>query len=249
MKKGLTIGIALITTLSLAACGNSQAKSKKSESSSISTNSTKNSNSTSTKNNSISNSTTNSSSSISKSSNSSSSAAVSLTDDQKSQVESAFMSWASGRAKTGNMAVSDWYFDHGSAGFGDWYANTPDGEVQVQDNNHPGNKAFKIHAVGGCVFYTSIDGSTGQQNAYKSSFADNYSASMRADHPVIKYMLGDNGVVYELKLDGNNASTNSGFGEYDDDGSHGDYGPTESFSVSQDTAAQTELKNLLAQYK
>lgn len=29
MKKGLTIGIALITTLSLAACGNSQAKSDK----------------------------------------------------------------------------------------------------------------------------------------------------------------------------------------------------------------------------
>lgn len=111
-----------------------------------------------------------------KSSNSSQSTSknvLHLTIDQKKQINADFLNWAAERATVGHMAVSDWYFDHGSAGLGDWYANTPDGQVQVQNQNQPGAAAFKIHAVGGCIFYKSKDGQIGKQNLYKGSFADN----------------------------------------------------------------------------
>ncbi|MEG2601774.1 MAG: hypothetical protein RSA23_02745, partial [Carnobacterium sp.] len=39
-----------------------------------------------------------------------------LDDNQKTQITNAFLTWAGQRAEIGNMAVSDWYFDHGAAG-------------------------------------------------------------------------------------------------------------------------------------
>jgi hypothetical protein len=67
--------------------------------------------------------------------------------------------------------------------------------------------------------------------------------------PVSKYLLGDNGVVYELKTgNGEPVSTNTGFGEYADDGSLGSYTPTKSFQVSEDQAAQEKLRELMYSY-
>lgn len=60
-----------------------------------------------------------------------------LTIDQKKQINADVLNWAAERATVGHMAVSDWYFDHGSAGLGDWYANTPDGQVQVSASTKP----------------------------------------------------------------------------------------------------------------
>lgn len=71
-----------------------------------------------------------------------SSSKAQLTDAQKGQMNQAFLDWAGGRAVIGNMAVSYWFFDHGAAGRGDWYANTPDGQVQVQNNGVPGKMRF-----------------------------------------------------------------------------------------------------------
>ena len=63
-------------------------------------------------------------------------------------------------------------------------------------------------------------------------------------------MLGDNGVVYELKT-GNGAmvTTNTGFGEYADDGTIGNYVPDQAFQVSEDQAAQNELAKPLQPYR
>lgn len=171
------------------------------------------------------------------------------TPQQQTAINQAFLQWAGERAEIGNMAVSDWYFDHGTAGYGDWYANTPDGPIQVQNFGHPGPAAFNIHALGGCVFYTDKDGRTGVQNLYAGSFAENYSARVNPAYPVVKYLLGDNGIVYELKIaGGGQASTNSGFGEYNDQGQVGDQVPDASFKVSDDHAAQAELKDLIKQF-
>lgn len=178
-----------------------------------------------------------------------SSSKVQLTDVQKGQMNQAFLDWAGERAVIGNMAVSNWFFDHGAAGRGDWYANTPDGQVQVQNNGVPGEKAFPIHAIGGCVFYTSKDGSVGKQELMAGSFAANYSVKMDYSKPVSKYLLGDNGVVYELKTgNGEPVSTNTGFGEYADDGSLGSYTPNKSFQISEDQAAQEKLRELMYSY-
>lgn len=174
---------------------------------------------------------------------------VQFNDVQKGQINQAFLDWAGGRAAIGNMAVSHWFFDHGAAGRGDWYAITPDGQVQVQNNGVPGENAFPIHALGGCVFYTSKDGSIGKQELMAGSFAANYSVKMDYSKPVSKYLLGDNGVVYELKTgNGEPVSTNTGFGEYADDGSLGSYTPNRSFQISEDQAAQEKLRELIYSY-
>lgn len=172
-----------------------------------------------------------------------------LSDAQKAQINQAFFDWAGQRAAIGNMAVSEWFFDHGAAGHGDWYANTPDGQVQVQNNNMPGKSAFPIHAIGGCVFYTAKDGGVGKQELFADSFASNYSVKMDFSKPVSKYLLGDNGRVYELKSgNGVALSTNTGFGEYADDGSQGEYTPSQAFQISEDTAAHEKLQELIQSY-
>ena len=176
---------------------------------------------------------------------------VDLTETQQGEVESQMLNWADGRAKVGNMAVSDFYFDHGAAGSGDWYANTPDGEIQVQDEQNPGKNGFKIHAVGGLVFYTAKDGTTGIDDNLRGTTADGYSLNMNFNRPVSKYLFGYNGVVYELKSgNGIELSQNTGFGEYSDDGtkSGGNIEPNGTFIISNDQAAKTELQKVLAQY-
>lgn len=190
-------------------------------------------------------------SSESESSTVSAAKAVSLTEAQQSEVESQMLNWADGRAKIGKMAVSDFYFDHGAAGAGDWYANTSDGEIQVQNEQNPGKNGFKIHAVGGLVFYTAKDGTTGIDNNLRGTTADGYSLNMDFDKPVSKYLFGDNGIVYELKSgNGTELSQTTGFGEYSDDGIKGrdDLKPNGTFLVSNDQAAKSKLQQVLAQY-
>lgn len=174
-----------------------------------------------------------------------------LTDTQKLTITTQFLAWASSRAATGNMAVSDYYFNHGSGGLGDWYANTPDGQVQVQDNHQPGATAFKLHAIGGVVFYTAKDGQVGVDSTLKSgTTAQGYSINMNFDHPASKYLLADNGVVYELALGkGTSVSPADGFGELADNSSAGSNAPTSTFIISKDSAAQTELAELIRNTK
>ena len=173
---------------------------------------------------------------------------INLTPSQKEQISNDFLNWASDRATMGNMAVTGDYFDHGAAGMGDWYANTPDGEVQVQDQNNPGPSAFPIHAIGGCVFLTMKDGSTGLQDSIVESTAGGYSDNADMSMPVTKYLLGDNGTVYELKTEDGNVGLSTGFGEYSDSGQSNSYKPNRSFIVSKDQNAQIELQQLIKQY-
>lgn len=164
----------------------------------------------------------------------------SFSDAQKEQINQAFLDWASERAKIGNMAVSPWYFDHGSDEAADWVANTPDGKVLVQDvQNDAGS--YEIQALGGVIFYTSRDGTTGLDNRLQSgSFADGYSTNMDFSKSSSKYLLGSNGVVYELKNSSGRISPDTGFGQRGNETSL-------SFTRSSDSAAQAELKKLIQQ--
>ncbi|SCB90900.1 hypothetical protein [Weissella bombi] len=190
-----------------------------------------------------------SSSSSSSEDTSNTQAPVHLTDEQKQSINASFLDWASQRAEIGNMAVNDEYFNHGAAGRGDWYANTPDGEIQVQDLNNPGQQAFPIHAIGGCVFLIMKNGTTGKQEDVVQSTANGYSDSGDMSKPVTKYVLGDNGKVYELQAMGYEMSVTSGFGEYQDDGTRGTFKPDSDFIVSKDQAAQDELQKLINAYR
>lgn len=162
------------------------------------------------------------------------------------EINQAFLDWAIQRAELGGMAISSRFFTHGAAGRGDWYALTPDGEVQMQDNGNPGAGAFKIHMIGGCVFYTSLDGTIGlDQKAEGSSTSENYYINLDQSKPVHVYLLGDNGKVYEYTHTPIEEKAIGLFGELEDDGTKGQYGPTKTFAVSEDADAQAKLKELL----
>lgn len=170
----------------------------------------------------------------------------SYTDSQKAAITHDFLNWAGQRAEVGNMAVSDWYFDHGADDPGDWYAETPDGRILVQHGEGDG-RHYPIQAVGGCIFYIALDGTTGIDSQLYDSYARNYASNMDMSRPISKYLLGDNGVVYELKTgNGQTTNTEDGFALAPFSGSRNTT-PTP-FTVSQDTAAQQELKSLLAAY-
>lgn len=163
-----------------------------------------------------------------------------------SEINQAFLDWAIQRAELGGMAVSSRFFTHGAAGRGDWYALTPDGDVQMQDNGNPGAAAFNIHMVGGCVFYTSKDGTVGlDQQAEGGSTADSYYINLDKSQPVHVYLLADNGKVYEYVYTPDQEPATGIFGELEDDGSKGPYIPTKTFAVSKDADAQAKLKELL----
>lgn len=172
-----------------------------------------------------------------------------LSSDKKAELAHDFLVWAGERAELGNMAVSPVYFNHGAAGKGDWFAQTVDGPMQVQDEEIPGANGFDLHALGGVVFYTSKDGTTGYDTTFDtSSTYKGYSDNMDTSKLVSKYVLGDNGVVYQLNLgSGSQVGLETGFSECLNDGTI--IKPDHKFSVSKDKAAQSELQKLVKQYQ
>lgn len=169
-----------------------------------------------------------------------------FTHEEKQEMTQSFYSWAIERAEIGNLAVTTRYFEHGAGGIGDWYAVTPDGQVQVQNQNNPGFDHFDIHAIGGVAFYKPLSEDYGaDESAPTVGFAEGYDRLAVPETNIHKYMLADNGVVYELIAKKENMSFSTGFGEYADDGSIGDFRPTVQFEISKDEDAQREWRRIL----
>ncbi|CAM3302883.1 hypothetical protein [Nosocomiicoccus ampullae] len=171
------------------------------------------------------------------------------TDEEKQEMTEIFYEWAVERAEIGAMAVTDYYFGHGAGGRGDWAARTPHGIVQAQDLNNPGWEAFELHAIGGVAFYQPITEDYGRDEDHPDIIiASGYSTIAKPDTDIHKYMLVDNGIVYELI---GPLGLSTGFSEYTDDGEITDiikYNIDE-FKVSQDQAAQEEWRRILSLYE
>lgn len=173
-----------------------------------------------------------------------------FTIEEQQEMTQLFYDWAVERAEIGGMAVTKIYFSHGAGGSGDWYANTPDGEVQAQNLNNPGFEHFDIHAIGGVAFYHPISGDYGiDEYAHVPGVGEGYSRLAKSDTNIHKYMLADNGVVYELIAKRENTALSSGFGEYADDGTRGDFTPNAEFEISQDQDAQQKWQRILGMYE
>lgn len=173
-----------------------------------------------------------------------------FTMEEQQEMNDMFYNWAVERAKIGGMAVTAIYFNHGAAGRGDWYAITPDGEVQTQNQDNPGFDHFGIHSLGGVAFYTPASGDFGaDENAPFPSTAEGYSKIAVPSTNIHKYMLGDNGVVYELIGKKEQMSYTTGFGEYADDGTRGEFIPSVAFEISGDQDAQQEWQRILRMYR
>lgn len=173
-------------------------------------------------------------------------------ETEKQAIATAFSDWAENRAAIGGMALNDAYFNHGASGLGDWYAETENGQrilVQRQDPNiNVSPDAYVGEALGGVVFYTSKYGTVGYSNEINDpnnqpSTAAGFSKVANLEKPIVKYLLGSNGVVYEFQ---SNGSFSDGFSETSD---QGDFKATQvSFKVSEDAAAQQTLQTILSQY-
>lgn len=164
-----------------------------------------------------------------------------LSDSQINQ----FTQWASNQAVKGGMALSTLYFIHGAAGRGDWYADTVNGQMQVQNNDRPGPGAFSLHALAGVVFFYSNNGITGHDTEMDEFGTGESYAHVSMSRPVHKYVLADDGQVYEW-ISQTGGSGGSGFAELEDDGSEGQSTPEGTWIVSNDTAAQQEYQRIIA---
>ncbi|QBO35987.1 hypothetical protein EQG49_05690 [Periweissella cryptocerci] len=163
-----------------------------------------------------------------------------LTDSQKAM----FTDWAATQAAKGGMALSELYFNHGAAGQGDWYADTVNGRMQEQDLGNPGYGGFDLHALHGVVFFYANDGTTGYDYPMDEyTTVDGY-MDVDQDRPVHKYVLADDGKVYEW-ISQAGAFASDGFGEMENNGQVGEYSPDGTFIVSGDDAAQQEYQAIL----
>lgn len=174
-----------------------------------------------------------------------------FSDKEKQAMNKEFYNWAVERAEIGGMAVTPYFFTHGAAGSGDWYANTPDGEAQVQNLNNPGFDHFDIHVIGGVAFYQPSSGIVGTDNLEGvPGTAQGYSNIAVPETNIHKYILADNGVVYELIAPKENMSFSSGFGEYADNGKReGGIEVDKNFEISGDQDAQKEWQRILSNYQ
>lgn len=161
------------------------------------------------------------------------------------EINQQFLDWASDRAKIGGMAVTSEFFDHGAAGRGDWFSVTPDGMAMAQNLDNPGYDFFPLHVVGGVTFYYSKNGTLGATDErQRSSFAAGFSEVADTTKPIIKYILCDNGMIYELVSD---ASLSTGFNEANDDGTiPRSQINVKEFRYSEDTDAINELQRIIS---
>lgn len=175
-------------------------------------------------------------------------------EEEKEEASQEFLDWAVSRAEEGNMAVTDFFLGHGASGPGDWFAVTEDGEIQLQQHRTsedlPGYDAYDIHALGGVVFYVSASDVTGYDEAPKeAATVEGFSEIVDADYPMHRYLLGDNGIVYELIASVDEIGSFSGsYGMYAEDGKKKEREPEFTFKVSDDVDAQKEWTHILEGY-
>lgn len=165
-------------------------------------------------------------------------------------IATAFYQWAIDHYQKLGYAVSDWIFSPFSPqSKGDYYANTPDGLIQIINNQHPGYQHFKLHLLGGILIFNTRNGQIGAipkqilQNP-NQSYA-NYNQGANTSLPMYKYFLADNGIIYEA----DNATTPFvGYGQFGSDGQINGTNATQTDSslfISPDQTAQIAYQKIL----
>jgi hypothetical protein len=165
---------------------------------------------------------------------------------EKEAIAKRFAAWAGYRARIGGMALTTLYFAHGAGGPTDWYAVTPDGSAQAQNLNNPGLAHFPIQVLGGVTFYYSKAGLTGLTDEVQTNYlyADGFATCALLSQPIVKYILGNNGVVYELA---STSSFSDGFTEVGRDGNT-TFSNGRDFKISEDVAAKNALQVILSDF-
>lgn len=171
---------------------------------------------------------------------------------EKNEINQKFTQWAALKAKNTKKAYNSIYTDYVKNSAGDWFGVTPHGYIQSQDMNTPGYYGYGIHAIGGGVFYTPKDNQFGYSNdLHDETTTNGYVSVAKPKTTVTKYILGDNGVVYELKKKTEAMNYMTGFAGRSKTGDSivSKLGKGNQLVVSQDKAAQAKFKAILKQYQ
>lgn len=174
-----------------------------------------------------------------------------LSDNTQKIISDKFYDWAVKRAETSNQAVTANFFYPSKGDDKAWFAQTPDGNMLVTKNNQSQQMDFPIRALGGVVFYTALNGQTGHDPEIDyRDFELDYEINMDETMPASKYILGDNGKVYELiKVTGHPFKPTSGFEQYNrPEPEIKAVRNNEQFVVSKDEEAQAVLRQLIKAY-
>lgn len=171
----------------------------------------------------------------------SSAQALNLTNDQKGTITKDFYIWEEKQVASKGLAINRLYFQHGADDPKDWWTNTPDGRLQIQDLNAPGASAFPLHAIGGYITYTAKNGTTGTDPALNDGpIFSTYETEIDNSKPVTKYVLADNGKLYEATFDsGKSVTPTDGFGQ------DGFTNAMKTFTATKDGQAQQKLNDII----
>ncbi|POA08648.1 hypothetical protein CD039_09265 [Staphylococcus argensis] len=159
----------------------------------------------------------------------------SVSKKQKAQLKKEVMQYFKQHSSTKTPAFTTRFFAGGSISTGDWYAVTPEGQLQVSDRGKPGAKAFKKHNIVGITTYTSKDGQQGLDPQAKSlSNIEGYTRVAKMDHPIKKYLFADDGKVYEAEFSGEDTTLSTGFAPKDHNDKDPNLAPSEVFKPTSD---------------
>ncbi|MCM0600076.1 hypothetical protein [Periweissella ghanensis] len=173
------------------------------------------------------------------------------TGGPSSVVQADFYNWAAQYGQGMGFAVTDWIFSPTNNTTSAWYAKAPNGLMQV--TNAGAYHQFKLHLLGGVVFFTSLQKQIGavpkqQLQTGGTSYAG-YAPQVNLALPIYKYLLGDDGVVYEVD---NATSPLVGFGQVGLNGQPDGQNATPvngQIFVSPDKNAQKAYQQILKPYQ
>lgn len=174
------------------------------------------------------------------------------TGGPSSVVQAKFYKWAVQYGQGMGYAVTDWIFSPANNTVTSaWYAKTPNGLMQV--TNAAVYHQFKLHLLGGIVLFTSLQKQIGavskqQLQTGGASYAG-YAPQANLALPMYKYLLGDDGVVYEVD---NATSPLVGFGQVGLNGQPDGQNATPvngQIFISPDKNAQKAYQQILKPYQ
>lgn len=157
----------------------------------------------------------------------------SFSDTEKTIINDEMQRWADERAKMSGMAVSGEFFGHGAGGDGDYTVETGDGTACLQHATSLDNRApdgtYSSEIIGGLTWYYSLNGTKGYtaEAGEPVPTITGFSEVADINKPMIRYLFGNNGVVYEADC---TASVSIAATDY--------------YEVSSDTSAQAMLMQI-----
>ncbi|MCU5745429.1 hypothetical protein N9R04_01670 [Staphylococcus sp. SQ8-PEA] len=147
-------------------------------------------------------------------------------------------------------AMTTRYFGGGEITTGDWYALTPQGQIQVSNQGKPGFNKFGIHNLVGITSYKSAKGHKGlSEEGNNLSNIEGYARIKKRNTTVRKYLFADNGKVYEAHFKEEQPTLSTGFAPKDHTDKDPNLSPNVIFKVTKNRSLAQFWDKKIKDYK